>query len=170
MFSTINAQEVPEGWALCEIGMDWSKNCDTRGAAWIAKNNRGEVMEHSRRAFAEVKYLGEAKLQVILWAVESMKSLKKKKVRFVSTFGDLVEAVEKPARWPALQFEISEIQRELQAFEAWELRLEKLESIRCVSLIAQNVRSLGLYQSYVPADHPHWLDCYYGDERGTSNA
>ncbi|KAL0890778.1 hypothetical protein Bca101_014761 [Brassica carinata] len=79
--STITDHGVPEGWALCEIGMD--------------------------------------------------------------CFGDFVEAIEKPARWPALQFEMSEIQRELQAFEAWELRLGKLDSIRCISFITQSIRSLG---------------------------
>lgn len=77
--STITDHGVPEGWALCEIGMDWSKNCATMGAAWIAKNSIGEVTEHSRQAFPEVKSLGEAKLQVMLRALESMKSLRKKK-------------------------------------------------------------------------------------------
>lgn len=79
-----------------------------------------------------------------------------------------MEAVHKPARWPALQFESTEILRELKSFEAWELRLGNLQSIRCVSFIAQSVRSLGLYQSYVAAGHPRWLDRFYGDERGTS--
>lgn len=92
----------------------------------------------------------------MMWAIESMKSLKKKKVRFVSTFGDLVETIVKPYLWPALQFEVAELQRELQAFETWELRLGALETVRCVSFIAQSVRNLGFSQSYVAAGHPRW--------------
>ncbi|KAF3514796.1 hypothetical protein F2Q69_00002092 [Brassica cretica] len=99
---TVNEPRMLEGWVLCEIGMDWSKTGDIMGAAWITKNSRGKVLEHSRRAFSGSKTVGEAKLQVMLWAIESMRSLKKKKVRFVSIFGDLVEAIGKPYRWPAL--------------------------------------------------------------------
>lgn len=85
-------------------------------------------------------------------------SKEKKKVRFVSTFRDLVEALHKPARWPALPFEVNEIQRGLKVFEAWELRIGSHVSVRCVSFIAQSVKNLGLTQSYVAAGHPRWLD------------
>ncbi|CAG7902987.1 unnamed protein product, partial [Brassica rapa] len=101
--ATQENQAVPGGWVLCEFDMDWSKRHDTMGAAWIVKDENGRVLEHSRRAFSDVKTVGEAKLRVWL---------------FVSTFGDFVEAVEKPISWPALQYEASEIKRELQAFEA----------------------------------------------------
>lgn len=149
--------------------MDWSKRHDTMGAAWIVKDENGRVLEHSRRAFSDVKTVGEAKLRVWLWVMESMKSLRKKKVRFVSTFGDFVEAVEKPISWPALQYEASEIKRELQAFEAWELRIGSPVTVRCASFIAQSVMSLGLTQSYVAAGHPRWLDHLYASERNSSD-
>ncbi|KAF3529695.1 hypothetical protein DY000_02040796 [Brassica cretica] len=71
---------------------------------------------------------------------------------------DLVEALHKPARWPALPFEVNEIQRGLKVFEAWELRIGSHVSVRCVSFIAQSVKNLGLTQSYVAAGHPRWLD------------
>nr|VDD00917.1 unnamed protein product [Brassica oleracea] len=97
-----------------------------------------------------------------------MRSLKKKKVRFVSSFGDLIEAIEKPSFWPALQFEVGEIKRELRAFEAWELRIGSWNTIRCASFIAQSVRNLGLTQSYVAAGHPRWLDHIYANVRSAS--
>ncbi|XP_013634222.1 PREDICTED: uncharacterized protein LOC106339898 [Brassica oleracea var. oleracea] len=102
---------------------------------WILYEN-GRVLEHSRRAFSDVKTVGEAKLQMWLWVMERMKSLRKKKVRFVSTFGDYVKAIEKPIFRPALQYEASEIKRELQGFEAWELRIGSPVTVRCASLIA----------------------------------
>ncbi|CAG7868615.1 unnamed protein product, partial [Brassica rapa] len=55
---TVNEPGVLEGWVLCEIGMDWSKTGDIMGAAWITKNCRGKVLEHSRRAFSRSKTVG----------------------------------------------------------------------------------------------------------------
>ncbi|KAF3562377.1 hypothetical protein DY000_02011361 [Brassica cretica] len=146
--------EVPEGWFLCEFDFDWNIGCDTMGGAWVVKNNIGIILEHSRRAFSGVKSRNEAKLQVWLWVLESMQSMKKRKVRFVSTCGDFVEAIERPHLWSALHYEVSEIKKELHAFKAWELRIGSWESVRSVSFIAQSVKSLGLTQSYVAAGHP----------------
>ncbi|KAF3549264.1 hypothetical protein DY000_02004010 [Brassica cretica] len=148
--------------------MDWASRGESMGASWIVKDEKGKVLEHSRRAFVEVGSLTEVKLQLWLWVLESMRSLKKKKVRFVSSFGDLIEAIEKPSFWPALQFEVGEIKRELQAFEAWELRIGSWNTIRCASFIAQSVRNLGLTQSYVAAGHPKWLDHIYANDRSAS--
>ncbi|KAG2294869.1 hypothetical protein Bca52824_041538 [Brassica carinata] len=138
--------------------MDWASRGESMGASWIVKDEKGKVLEHSRRAFVEVGSLIEAKLQF----------LKKRKVRFVSSFGDLIEAIEKLSFWPALQFEVGEIKRELQAFEAWELRIGSWNTIRCASFIAQSVRNLGLNQSYVAAGHPRWLDHIYANDRSAS--
>ena len=104
-------QNVSVGWVQCEFDMDWSSRGKNRGASWIVKDEKGTVLEHSRRDFSEVKSVGEAKLQLWLWVMESMKILRKKKVRFVSTFGDLIEEIEKPTLWPALQYEAGEIKR-----------------------------------------------------------
>ncbi|XP_018435286.2 uncharacterized protein LOC108807498 [Raphanus sativus] len=161
-------QSIPAGWVLCEFDMDWSKHSQEMGVAWIVREESGKVLMHSRRAFSNIKSVGEAKLQVWMWVLESMKSLKKSKVIFLSTFGDFVEAIKKPGLWPVLQFEAQELKRELQAFEAWELRIGLPASVRCASFIAQSVRSLGLYQSYVAIGHPRWLDHLYSSERNSS--
>ncbi|KAL0827919.1 hypothetical protein Bca101_051597 [Brassica carinata] len=161
-------QSVSVGWVQCEFDMDWSSRGKNMGASWIVKDEKGKVLEHSRRAFSEVKSVGEAKLQLWLWVMESMKSLRKKNVRFVSTFGDLIEAIEKPTLWPALQYEAEEIMRELQAFEAWELRIGSWTTIKCASFIARSVRNLGLTKSYVAAGHPRWLDQFYASDRSAS--
>ncbi|KAF2549215.1 hypothetical protein F2Q70_00023727 [Brassica cretica] len=77
-------QNVSVGWVQCEFDMDWSSRGKNMGASWIVKDEKGKVLEHSRRAFSEVKSVGEAKLQLWLWVMESMKSLRKKKVRCAS--------------------------------------------------------------------------------------
>ena len=145
---------VREGWVQCNFEFDWTKKSDVMGAAWMVKNDRGMVLEHSRRAFVGVLSLNQAKLKVWLWVLESMRSLRKKKVVFVSTAEDIVEAIERPTLSPALQYEAEEIKSGLKAFEAWELRIGGLEAVRSVSFIAKSVRSLGMMQSYVAAGHP----------------
>ncbi|KAF3525077.1 hypothetical protein F2Q69_00048713 [Brassica cretica] len=99
-----------------------------------------------------------------------MQSMKKRKVRFVSTCGDFVEAIERPHLWSALHYEVSEIKKELHAFKTWELRIGSWESVRSVSFIAQSVKSLGLTQSYVAAGHPRWLDHLFANEKHSSGA
>ncbi|KAL0710166.1 hypothetical protein Bca4012_017144 [Brassica carinata] len=106
------------GWISCEFDMEWVSEDEDMDAAWIVKDETGKVLEHSRRAFVSVKTREETKLKLWLRVLESMRSLKKKKVIFVSAFGDFVEAIKKPTLWPALLFEASEINRELKAFEA----------------------------------------------------
>ncbi|KAF2559163.1 hypothetical protein F2Q68_00015360 [Brassica cretica] len=71
---------VREGWVQCSFEFDWTKKSDVMGAAWMVKNDRGMVLEHSRRAFVGVLSLNQAKLKVWLWVLESMRSLKKKKM------------------------------------------------------------------------------------------
>nr|VDD04859.1 unnamed protein product [Brassica oleracea] len=50
-----NVQTIAKGCVLCEFDMDRSKGCGLMGAAWIVKDEKGRVLEHSRRAFSDVK-------------------------------------------------------------------------------------------------------------------
>ena len=59
-----NAQAIAKGWVICEFDMDCSKCFGLMGAAWIVKDEKGRVLEYSRRAFSEVKSISEAKLRV----------------------------------------------------------------------------------------------------------
>ncbi|WZZ57494.1 hypothetical protein YC2023_057601 [Brassica napus] len=92
------------GWVNCEFAMDWCKKSATVGAAWLVRDSRGWIQEHSRRSFSSISSVLDAKLAVFLWVIESMTSLKKNKVFFVSDFQDMVDVVLHPIHWPALQF------------------------------------------------------------------
>lgn len=83
------------------------------GAAWIVKNDGGRVLQHSRRAFPLVPTAMEAKVVVFLWALESMRNLRYKSVVFISSFIDLAKVVVRPRAWPSMQFEVSELNKEL---------------------------------------------------------
>ena len=153
------------GWVNCEFAMDWCKKSATVGAAWLVRDSRGWIQEHSRRSFSSISSVLDVKLAVLLWVIESMISLKKNKVVFVSDFQDMVDAVLHPVHWPALQFQASELRVALQDLEVWNLQVVVRGSLRGVSFIEQSVNNMGLWQSYVAAGHPRWLDLLFVDER-----
>lgn len=155
----------PKGWVICEFDMDWARCNSAVGAAWMVKDDSGRVLLHSRRTFPMVPMEREAKLMVFSWAVESMSSLKYDAVVFTSSFADLTDAIVRPRAWPSLQFEASELRKDLQAFVKWEVKVQPADSGRCVSFIAQSVINLGFSQSYVAAGHPRWLDSFFAHER-----
>ncbi|KAF3605252.1 hypothetical protein DY000_02050887 [Brassica cretica] len=123
----------------------------------------------SGRSFSSIFSVLDAKLAVFLWVIESMTSLNKNKVVFVSDFQDMVDVVLHPIHWPALQFQASELRVALQDLEVWNLQVVVRGSLRSVSFIAQSVNNLGLWQSYVAAGHPRWLRLLFVDERALSS-
>ncbi|WZZ86799.1 hypothetical protein YC2023_115378 [Brassica napus] len=50
--------------------------------AWVLRNEKGKVFLHGRRAFSEIGSLHDAKLQVLVWSVESIISHHQNKVIF----------------------------------------------------------------------------------------
>ena len=54
--------------------------------SWITRDTKGKVLMHSRRSYSAVHSLEEAELYAILWAVESMQSLKLDNIIFESSF------------------------------------------------------------------------------------
>lgn len=56
------------------MGMDFSKSNGCVGGAWVLRNARGVVICHSRRAFSGIRNREDAKLVVVLWAFENMRS------------------------------------------------------------------------------------------------
>lgn len=37
----------PSGWLKCNVGFSWSKHKNLGGAAWVLKDNQGEVLTHN---------------------------------------------------------------------------------------------------------------------------
>ncbi|KAG2242758.1 hypothetical protein Bca52824_095400 [Brassica carinata] len=60
------------GWLKCNIGVDVDKNNQRSGGSWVLRDERGTVVLHSRRAFSNILSLDEAKLQALIWTVESL--------------------------------------------------------------------------------------------------
>lgn len=56
----------PHGWKKCNIGFCWSKKDKIIGAAWVLRDEKGAVLLHSRRLFAQMDNVDHAKLTVLL--------------------------------------------------------------------------------------------------------
>ncbi|XP_013731064.2 uncharacterized protein LOC106434754 [Brassica napus] len=147
----------PKDWTMCNIGYDWNKHSRILGVAWVVRNHRGVVLFHSRSSFAQIPNKEEARLQAILWAVESMASLKLSKVVFAGQFKEEFEAVMKPMDWPLYAFQSGEISKALLAVKDAQLLVVYRNSNRCASLIATSVTRENRHQSYVASGPPCWL-------------
>ncbi|KAJ4887307.1 hypothetical protein Rs2_27055 [Raphanus sativus] len=87
------------GILKCNVGVAWSKGKSMAGSGWMVRNDRGEVMLHSRRAFSGINSLQEAKHVGLLWAIESMGSHRLENVCVEVEAPELVGVVERPGVW-----------------------------------------------------------------------
>lgn len=111
----------PKDWVMCNVGFEWVKQSKMLGVAWVLRNDRGVVLMHNRRAFSNVISLGEARLVSILCAIEGMTSLHFNRVIFAGDFKDLFLALQKPTLWPALLYQVAELQMHLKGIKEFQL-------------------------------------------------
>ena len=66
----------------------------------MVRDHKGKVVFHSRRAFAQLGNLHEAKLEVLLWAIENIYEYHFNSVIFAMYDGDLTQMILIPKAWP----------------------------------------------------------------------
>ncbi|KAG2255597.1 hypothetical protein Bca52824_074891 [Brassica carinata] len=72
---SLSRWEAPkEGFVKCNVGVSWSKRNSLLGASLIVRNEHGECLIHSRRAFGNVNSLADGRFLGLMWAIESMTS------------------------------------------------------------------------------------------------
>ncbi|KAF3566692.1 hypothetical protein DY000_02017939 [Brassica cretica] len=76
----------PPGMLKCNIGVSWVSGSVNCGVSWITRDTRGKVLMHSRRSYSMVQSREEAELYAILWAVESMQTLRLDNIIFETSF------------------------------------------------------------------------------------
>jgi len=135
------------------------------GVAWVLRNDRGNVLMHSRRAFSNISSFLEAQFLSIVWAVESMVSHHVNRVVFGVEAAVLVGVLNRPQAWPSFRFQSSEILLALNGIAVWKVVLESVSSNRGANLIAQSVTKECRLQSYVAVSFPAWLLGVFRDER-----
>ncbi|KAL0853247.1 hypothetical protein Bca101_058399 [Brassica carinata] len=151
-------------WVMCNVGMEFSKSKGLVGGAWVLRNERVLVPCHSRRAFSGIINRDDAKLVVILWGLESMRSQRQSKVIFAGEFGDLFGAVERSQAWPSFLYQVAQMRKELEGMSDWKLLVVTREANRGIFFIAQSVIKYGLVNSYVAKGYPPWLFEFFFNE------
>lgn len=158
----------PLNWVKCNIGAAWSNKKQIGGCAWVVRDDKGEVLLHSRRAFGNLNSKNEVLLTSITWAIDCMYSHKMTKVVFASEATELVCALHRPKAWPSFSFQISEIHHFLEKILDWNLMQEKASANRGAALIAQSIVVEDRFQSYVATGSPLWLRHVFENEKVSS--
>ncbi|KAG2315720.1 hypothetical protein Bca52824_018842 [Brassica carinata] len=144
----------PRGWLKCNIGVDWMRSTHKGGGAWVIRDHNGKVLIHSRRAFSQIKNLHEAKLDSLLWSIESISAHHLKRVIFAIDDGDLTGMILRPKAWPNFKRESSRILNKFGSIDGWRLVKEERANNRGAFLIAQSVTRDGRVRSYVATGSP----------------
>lgn len=132
---------------MCNIAADWDSRSKILGLAWVVRNDRGVVLLHSRSSMAGVRNKEEANLKAILWAVESMSSLRLNKIIFAGQFEKEFGA--------------------LAGLNEVQLLVITRGANRGASFIAQSVIRENRQHSYVAAGPPQWLfEVFVNESRG----
>lgn len=152
-----NWKPPPSGWNMCNIATAWDSRSKILGLAWVVRNDRGVVLFHSRSSMAGVRNKEEANLKAILWAAESMSSLRLNKVVFAGQFEKEFGAVLRPREWPSYAFQGEEIAKALVGLKELQLLVIQSGANRGASFIAQSVIRENRQHSYVAAGPPYWL-------------
>ncbi|KAG7590171.1 hypothetical protein ISN44_As07g023610 [Arabidopsis suecica] len=155
-------------WLKCNVGSVWSKRNLCAGGAWVLRDERGKVLFHSRRSFANILCKSDAVLRCVLWAMESMKSHRVDKIIFSFQDKTLVDAVNRPRAWPSFKAQSMALIMSLRYFVEWKVEVEVAAANRGANLIAQSVTEDSRCQSYVASGPPTWLSRVFSDEEGLS--
>ena len=154
---TVRWKPPPKDWMMCTVGFDWNRSKNLVGGGWVIRNERGVVVCHSRRAFINIKSRDEARLVVILWSLESMRSHKMSNIIIAGEFSEMFGAVERPQAWPSFLYYAGQIELSIAGIVGCKLQVARRETKRGAIFIAQSVTGQGLVRSYVQSGHPPWL-------------
>lgn len=115
---------------------------------------------HSRRSYSDIRSCAEAELYALLWAVESMHSLRLENIIFEASFSYAKHCLfrgDGQVCAPEFSRIISTISEKLQLLTAWRLEYTLPARNFIASRIAVSVTSEHRYQSYVATGGPVWL-------------
>lgn len=155
----------PPNWVKCNYGVKWLKNSQTMGAAWIVRDNAGEALFHSRRSFARVVSLEEAKELALVWTLECMAAHRVGKVIIAGEDAVFMKVIERPKAWPSFTHTYQKMENFLCKFRCWKSKVETRSSNRCAFLIADSASRIRWYQSYVARGGPLWISSLLSYEK-----
>ncbi|KAF3551728.1 hypothetical protein DY000_02003001 [Brassica cretica] len=141
----------------CNVASSWINWQSQSGASSILRNDRGETLLHSRRAYANPVSEIHAALLSLLWAVESMMHLRQRRVIFEFSLAGLRDALSLPESYPQFLCLFEDLQSMLNRMDSWCLCLVSPTENRASESIARSVTRDNRSQSYVAQNGPVWL-------------
>ncbi|WZZ00313.1 hypothetical protein YC2023_072641 [Brassica napus] len=82
--------QPPRGWLKCNINVMWDGHKKIGRALWVLRDDRGVVLMHSRRGFLNACDINKARLNTLVWAIESMVSHRMNMILFAIEDSTLV--------------------------------------------------------------------------------
>jgi len=155
-------------WLKCNIASTWDKLKKVGGAAWVLRNSEGVVLLHSRRVFSGIQSKQDAALECWLWALESLRSLKIRRVILAVEEKYLMDAVLRPSAWPSFKSQSETLLLAFSHILFWRIHLEERPANKGAFLIAQSVTREDRRQSYVASSYPFWLQGLFNEEMYTT--
>ncbi|KAF3534700.1 hypothetical protein DY000_02037423 [Brassica cretica] len=163
---TVRWKPPPKDWMMCNVGFDWNRSKNLVGGGWVIRNERGMVVYHSRRAFSNIKSRDDARLVVILWSLESMRSHKMSNIIIAGEFSEMFGAVERPQAWSSFLYYAGQIKLSMAWIVGCKLQVASRETNRRATFIVQSVTRQGLVRLYVQSGHLPWLFEFFVNESG----
>ena len=157
LVNVLRWQKPSASFVKCNIGTSWIDDRQNCGAAWILRDQSGQVLCHSRRSYSSVSNKMEAELWSFLWAVESISSLRYERVVFESSSYLAGEAILRPSLFPQFNDMLQDIRDKLSFFRLWTVAFAHIEGNRCAEAIATSVTRDHRYSSYIAHAGPFWL-------------
>lgn len=127
------------------------------------------MISHSRRAFSGTWSNQEAELKALMWAVDSMRSLRQKNIIFEADFEQAREVLIWPEHFHWMGNLSTSIFGLLSSMESWCFAHVKSSRNRPATLIAASVTKDDQRQSYVARGGPFWLHSVLSEEKRRVN-
>ena len=144
------------GWTKCNVAASWVSRSSKSGGAWIARDNNGVALIHSRRAFSNAQDPLTAALISLLWSINDLRSLRMDKIIFETSSYCLRDVFLHPvANAPHRQLITANL-NSLKGFVYWIVEHVVPDNNKVASLIAASVTKEHRYQSYVASGGPSW--------------
>ncbi|KAF2586779.1 hypothetical protein F2Q70_00034620, partial [Brassica cretica] len=143
-------------FSLLEVETKWPVHSAKCGENHLVGNSGGgskgngemetssQKLDDVRRAFNNIKSRGEARLVVILWSLESMRSHKMSNIIIADEFSEMFGAVERPQAWPSFLCYAGQIELSMVGIVGCKLQVANRETNKGTTFIAQSVTRQGL--------------------------
>ncbi|WZZ01284.1 hypothetical protein YC2023_073612 [Brassica napus] len=146
-----------DGGIKCNIHANWRNAHLHSGVAWVARDQRGNVLYHARDAITHAPNRFVAELRCVLWSLSSLRDLGVSRVTVAVDYHEVIEALKKPQQWPRYRILLEKIRNLKEEFDSLDFEEEKILTNRIARDIAKSVLRDGRFQSYLALGGPSWL-------------